>query len=84
MRFTTTLGDGFQALIEADLDIDGDIADLKVFSAETGQDISALIYGSCVWDEAWCKAQDATANDSHVYAARIKAAVEWNQPRWMA
>ena len=84
MRFTTTIGEHFPVDIDAELDSTGDIADIKVFSTETGQDVTDLIYGTFVWDSAWCKAQDFAATDSHVRAARIHAAHQWAQPRWAA
>lgn len=55
---TATLGEGFATSIEYDVDIDGDISDVKVYSAETGQDLTNLLaYTGQLWDQAWSAAE---------------------------
>lgn len=55
---TATLGEGFAARIEYDVDIDGDISDVKIYSAETGQDLTDLLaYTGQLWDQAWNAAE---------------------------
>ena len=50
----TTLGEGFAARIEYDVDEDGEISDVKVHSALTGQDLTDLLaYTGQLWDQAW-------------------------------
>ena len=50
----TTLGEGFDARITYDVDEDGEVEDVKVFSAETGQDLTDLLaYTGQLWDQAW-------------------------------
>ena len=55
---TSTLGEGFAARIEYDVDEDGEVEDVKVFSAETGQDLTDLLaYTGQLWDQAWNAAE---------------------------
>lgn len=55
---TATLGEGFAARIEYDVDEDGEVEDVKVFSAETGQDLTDLLaYTGQLWDQAWNAAE---------------------------
>lgn len=55
---TATLGEGFSARVEYSVDIDGDISDVKIYSAETGQDLTDLLaYTGQLWDQAWSAAE---------------------------
>ena len=50
--------EGFAARIEYDVDEDGEVEDVKVFSAETGQDLTDLLaYTGQIWDQAWNAAE---------------------------
>ena len=54
----TTLGEGFDARITYDVDEDGEISDVKVHSALTGQDLTDLLaYTGQLWDQAWDAAE---------------------------
>lgn len=54
----TTLGEGFDARITYDVDADGEISDVKVHSALTGQDLTDLLsYTGQLWDQAWSAAE---------------------------
>ena len=53
----TTLGESFKAIINIEIDQDGDVSDVEVFSQETGQNLTDLIYGSSAWDQAWSIAE---------------------------
>lgn len=54
----TTLGEGFDARITYDVDEDGEISDVKVHSALTGQDLTDLLaYTGQLWDQAWNAAE---------------------------
>ena len=75
---TSTLGEGFSARIEYDVDEDGEVEDVKVFSAETGQDLTDLLaYTGQLWDQAWnaaerqMLAQPITRNARRVIAASM-------------
>ena len=53
-----TLGEGFDARITYDVDEDGEISDVKVHSALTGQDLTDLLaYTGQLWDQAWDAAE---------------------------
>ena len=56
----TTLGESFKAIINIEIDQDGDVSDVEVFSQETGQNLTNLIYGSSAWDQAWSIAERRT------------------------
>lgn len=57
MRITATLGEGFNVFIEIE-ENDGDVSDIKVFSANTGEDVTDLIsYSSTAWEHAWDMAE---------------------------
>ncbi len=52
-----TLGEGFDARITYSID-DGEIEDVKVYSAATGQDLTDLLaYTGQLWDQAWSAAE---------------------------
>lgn len=54
----TTLGEGFDARITYAVDEDGEISDVKVHSALTGQDLTDLLaYTGQLWDQAWNAAE---------------------------
>jgi hypothetical protein len=55
-----TLGENFKALINVEIDQTGDVSDVEVFSQETGQNLTGLIYGSAAWDQAWSIAERRT------------------------
>lgn len=53
-----TLGEGFDARITYSVDADGEIEDVKVYSALTGQDLTDLLaYTGQLWDQAWNAAE---------------------------
>lgn len=55
---TATLNEGFDVRIEYDVDVDGDVGDVKVYSALTGQDLTDLLaYTGQLWDQAWHAAE---------------------------
>lgn len=71
---TATLGEGFSARIEYDVDEDGEVEDVKVFSAETGQDLTDLLCGSKPYEQAWDAAERFAASMPPTLATRRAAA----------
>ncbi len=47
-----SIGEGFEVFIHF-ADDGEDVTDVKVFSAKTGEEVTDLIYGTTVWNEAW-------------------------------
>lgn len=72
IEFDASIGDGFNVRITADLDSDGDIDSLDVFSAKTGESLEPLIYGTRLWDECWDKALTQTASSNRPNASRMR------------
>lgn len=53
-----TLGEGFDARVTYEVDEDGEISDVKVHSALTGQDLTDLLaYTGQPWDQVWNAAE---------------------------
>lgn len=64
MRLEAKLGEYFPVYLEYEADAE-EVTSLKVFSKKTGEEVTDLIFGTSVWDEAW------SAADRHlIYAAR--------------
>lgn len=61
IKFPAKLGDGFRVVIAYSLSSDGDLDQIEVTSAATGQVLDDLIYGSSLLTEAEKKAEEHMA-----------------------
>lgn len=57
MRFTTLIGEHFRVLIDYTVDSTGEVEDVTVIDPDSNKNLTGLIYGSSVWDEAWRAAE---------------------------
>ena len=63
ITLSTTIGAGFKARIDAELDIDGEVSDVQIFSIATGEDLtSAFDSNSAERNQAWDAAERFAAS----------------------
>lgn len=57
ITLTTKLNLTFSAIVISEVDADGEVTDIEVHSASTGENLTTLLEGSPAWDQAWSAAE---------------------------
>lgn len=57
ITLTAKLNLTFSAIVTAEVDADGEVTDIEVHSASTGENLTTLLEGSPAWDQAWSAAE---------------------------
>lgn len=77
ITLNTTIGAGFKARIDAELDIDGEVSDVQIFSIATGEDLtSAFDSDSAERNQAWNAAERFAA--SMIPTRKVRRAIAAN------
>ena len=77
ITLNTTIGAGFKARIDAELDIDGEVSDVQIFSLTTGEDLTtAFDSNSSERNQAWNEAERFAA--SMIPTRKVRRAIAAN------